>query len=152
METEQIIHSPVAVAGVAMAAQWVPAYARAAVFFPSLRRDPGGEPPKTGVRSTLTCQRSGLAVRGATPLADRLEMSARASLLSACLDNLMRYLLTGCRQHAERALLLLERAQALEGTDASFQDLCQRMGERLRASGFDSAAAGDPTVLEVRNV
>jgi hypothetical protein len=43
----------------------------------------------------------------------------------------MRYLLTGCRQHAERALLLLERAQAQEGIDASFQDLCRCMGERL---------------------
>jgi hypothetical protein len=151
METEQIIHSPVAAAGVAMAPQDVPAYARAAVFFPSRRSDPGGEPPKTGVRSTQTCQRSGLAPSGAVPLADRLEY-AQASLLAACLDNLMRYLLTGCRQHAERALLLLERAQAQEDMDASFQDLCRCMGERLRACGFDPMAAGDPTVLGARYV
>ena len=43
----------------------------------------------------------------------------------------MRYQHTSCRQHAERALLLLERAQAQKDMDASFQDLCRCMGERL---------------------
>jgi hypothetical protein len=113
-----------------MAAQDVPAYVKAAVFCPSRRSDPGEEPPATGVRSTQTCQWSELALSGVVPLADRPEVT-QASLLAACLDNLMRDLLTGCRQHAERALLLLERAQAQEGMDASFQDLCRCMGERL---------------------
>jgi hypothetical protein len=56
-------------------------------------------------------------------------------LLTACLDGLMRYLLTGCRLHAQRTALLLERAEAEGLGDEALQLLCRRMSERLREGG-----------------
>lgn len=65
-------------------------------------------------------------------------------LLTACLDNLMRYLLTGCRQHALRTALLLELAESQCIGDCELQTLCRRMSERLRAGdllGSDAVPA-----------
>ncbi len=67
------------------------------------------------------------------------------TLLTACLDGLMRYLLTGCRLHAERAMLLLERAEADGVGDETLQMLCRHMSERLRDGGrlgHDATLAG----------
>lgn len=93
-------------------------------------------PPQEGVSETKPtpgaagpAQTRGEATRAA------LGVASHNRLLTACLDGLMRYLLTGCRLHAERAALLLERAEADGIGDASLQGLCGSMSERLRDGG-----------------
>ncbi|MBK6742842.1 MAG: hypothetical protein IPG66_07635 [Hydrogenophilales bacterium] len=57
--------------------------------------------------------------------------TAQPELFSGALDNLMRHLLTGCVQSAQRAVLLLGRIESSESTDAEMRDTCERMREQL---------------------
>lgn len=54
-------------------------------------------------------------------------------LLAACLDSLVRFLLTGCRLHAQRTALLLERVEVEEVGDSELQALCLQASALLRA-------------------
>lgn len=67
---------------------------------------------------------------------------ADSPLLAACLDGLMRYLLTGCRLHAERARLLLERAEDDGLGDAAQQMLFRQMSEHLRQGDLPGQVIG----------
>ncbi len=72
-------------------------------------------------------------------------------LLIACIDNLMCYLQTGCRQHAARAVFLLERAEARPGGDAGLRLLYRGMRERLSAA-LPLPAASIPNAWGGRDV
>lgn len=61
---------------------------------------------------------------------------AVGSLLIACLEGLRRYLLNGCRLYAERASLLLARAEADGLGDGALQTLCGQMSERPQRGGL----------------
>ncbi len=55
----------------------------------------------------------------------------QAELAYGALYHLMRHVLTGCAQSAQRTALLLERIEALEGLDAEMRANCRRLCERL---------------------
>lgn len=57
--------------------------------------------------------------------------TAQPELFTGALDNLMRHLLTGCVQSAQRAALLLGRIESAESTDEEMRSTCQRMREQL---------------------
>lgn len=57
--------------------------------------------------------------------------TAQSELFCGALDNLMRHLLTGCAQSAQRAALLLGRIESAESTDAEMRATCERMREQL---------------------
>jgi hypothetical protein len=57
--------------------------------------------------------------------------TAQPELFRGALDHLMRHLLTGCAQSAQRAALLLGRIESAASTDAELRDTCERMREQL---------------------
>lgn len=69
--------------------------------------------------------------------------TANPELMAGALDNLMRFLLTGCRHSARRAAILLERLAAAPDTDADLELTCQRMSDSL-ADGAGRADAPMP--------
>jgi hypothetical protein len=58
-------------------------------------------------------------------------MPQAAQLAYGALDHLMRHVLTGCAQSAQRAALLLERIEASDDADIELRANCQRLRERL---------------------
>ncbi|MCU0841161.1 MAG: hypothetical protein MUC79_05490 [Thiobacillaceae bacterium] len=66
--------------------------------------------------------------------------TANPELMAGALDNLMRFLLTGCRHSAGRAALLLERLAAAPDTDVDLELACQRMSDRLAERRDDASA------------
>lgn len=67
--------------------------------------------------------------------------TANPELTAAALDNLMRFLLTGCRHMSQRAAVLLERLATEPGTDAELSAACQRLSERLQDEAVQVRAA-----------
>lgn len=59
----------------------------------------------------------------------------QTSLLTAALDNLARYALTGCRQAANRAADLLERLSETQALDSDTRQIYLRLSETLDGQG-----------------
>ncbi len=60
-----------------------------------------------------------------------MSLAAHPELACGALDQLMRHMLTGCAQSAQRAALILERIESAEDADSELRQHCQRVREQL---------------------